>query len=1016
MKHIAIFLLTLSAFCASAQTTLVDAKKVVARDSMKLKGVISEINTDTALSANSMFILSTQKAIKSYIATRAFYWNQAYNWGDHNGLYLPLSGGTVSGLLNLNGGTNIGGNDPYLYFGDASSGFASRNGARLYSISGKLYWGTQGGSDYLHSFYLDNSLLNAEQNFVLPDKSGTIALLDDISSIVGNYIPLSQKGVSNGVATLDAQSKIPMSQIPDALVGSVKYVDVYDASTNTPALPAADASNKGWYYIVNVAGSQQGLSLNKNDWVISNGMKWDKVDNNNLITSVFGRVGPITAQVNDYSSFYLPYTGGTMTGPVNFLSDGVNKLKLETFSGGTAHVFVGDNGTIGTDISGSDVKLNSVAFRYGSYRARVTANTLTADREILLPDKNGTIALADGSNATGTWPVNISGTSNNSSQWGTVPQNFAVLPSGTPKYLIGIDGSNAARFWNNTAILNWLGIPPVNPGGETLQSVMNRGASTTVGMTFATPNPAWDHGLDILIGSKNNRATIQSHNISNNDARSLDINPYGGDVNIGSAGATSALAIYGGKNASSYPTLGQFSGGFRLANIDGQYGLDAGVNTDGNTWLQAGRSDGTATAYNLVLNPAGGNVLIGANSTSNERVQIYTGGNRSALSISGNSGSNVLSDFSINRSSSNSGVGQSASIQLNDASTGGNHVILQGGTAGFQVFTAQGANSWIEGLRLEATGNILIGDITAGGSNRLKVQTNQPAGTSVAYVNNTNTATNTYGLIVNTASTDAGSQIFSARSNSVDRFTVVSNGNVGFGTVSPARQIEEWNNGAVEFLMTDASQGTDLKRWRMYNASQNLKFGYTNDALTNATDVLTLSRVGDGANVAVFNGIVSAQDAVNSHDLVTKQQLDAAINNAIATTSGSWSPTLLSISNYDILNASYVRTGNVITIALTIRVNSGATTSSGTSNVYISGMPLFGKSRIGSNTIVGKLINTSSASITAPFYETNYDSGNPNNIGVTLPTSTIPLTNNGLLSYGGTGDKILIFNMTYQIG
>ncbi len=1137
-------------------------------------------------------------------------WNAAYGWGDHHGLYQPLENQRLSTTNNVRfastsvSNLSIDGLDPFAYFGDASFAGAPVNGARLYSIGGKMSWNSRGGSEYDRSFVFDNSGLNSARNYVLPNYdgkivlstfsqanalavfdanattisaanifndgagnwnttgrfgqygsafyfhlapvgqpdvkasiiapsnaganydyqlpggSGTIALKSDIDNAVGNYIPITDKAVANGVATLDAQSKIPMTQIPDALVGSVKYVDVYDASTNTPALPAADASNKGWYYIVNVAGSQQGLSLNKNDWVISNGMKWDKVDNNNLITSVFGRVGPITAQVNDYSSFYLPYTGGTMTGPVNFLSDGVNKLKLETFSGGTAHVFVGDNGTIGTDISGSDVKLNSVAFRYGSYRARVTANTLTADREILLPDKNGTIALADGSNATGTWPVNISGTSNNSSQWGTVPQNFAVLPSGTPKYLIGIDGSDVARYWNNTAVLNWLGLPPINPGGETLQSVTNRGSFTTKGITFATPNPAWDQGLDITVQGKNNRATIQSHNAANTSPQDLDINPYGGSVVVGSPTAgTYGLTIYGGSTPAAYPTLGQFSGGFRLANIDGQYGLDAGVNTDGNTWMQAGRSDGTATPYNLIFNPKGGNMGIGKiNPTS--KLDVAGGINADGI---------IFSNAAL---FSNRNVPEGGALYLQNTSKTGtaasqwvlyNMTGAYGDGLKFWKYAADGGSNTGAAFTIWDNGPVQAGsfvvsptvDITS--SNTFKVNASQPAGTALAYINNTNNVANTYGLIVNTAATDAGSQIFSARSNSVDRFTIASNGNVGFGTVSPARQIEEWNNGAVEFLMTDASQPTDLKRWRMFNASQNLKFGYTNDAMNNATDVLVLSR---GSLAATFSGRVSASDAVNATDLVAKQQLTLdyitgnsanpnanqtsnalivsgsgrnnagnngalfysnsstvlqnyvgaavkdyltlgdglstivsgstlAVNfypmthgttaefggrvkasdpinssdlttknyvdNATNTTSGTWTPVIQNVTGYTVFNASWAKSGKVVTITLLLEISSSATTSAGTTNFYISGMPLFGSSPVGSITTTGKLFNTSSSTTAMYFYETGYNGSQPYWVGMTGTNTTTPASNNDILGFGGGGAKRIQFQMSYQI-
>ena len=62
------------------------------------------------------------------------------------------------------------------------------------------------------------------------------------------------------------------------------------------------------------------------------------------------------------------------------------------------------------------------------------------------------------------------------------------------------------------------------------------------------------------------------------------------------------------------PVLGSATGApFYVTNSDSAYGLLVGANaSDGHVWLQAQRTDGTATATNITLNEAGGNVGIGA--------------------------------------------------------------------------------------------------------------------------------------------------------------------------------------------------------------------------------------------------------------------------------------------------------------------------------------------------------------------------------------------------------------------
>ena len=60
-----------------------------------------------------------------------------------------------------------------------------------------------------------------------------------------------------------------------------------------------------------------------------------------------------------------------------------------------------------------------------------------------------------------------------------------------------------------------------------------------------------------------------------------------------------------------------------VTNTDSAYGLVAGVTgSDGHVWLQAQRTDGSATAYNITLNEAGGSVGVGTSSPS-AKLHVY---------------------------------------------------------------------------------------------------------------------------------------------------------------------------------------------------------------------------------------------------------------------------------------------------------------------------------------------------------------------------------------------------------
>ena len=143
------------------------------------------------------------------------------------------------------------------------------------------------------------------------------------------------KGKASGVASLDANGKIILSQIPDAVYGNVLYggnlteftdedlaASVSISSSLRARLGLADtvttitianatsssitgeygyASLEGVYFICEVAGSW-GLtgSFEVGDWMISTGTSWQKVDNTDVVKSVNGQIGDVNiTRVNE---------------------------------------------------------------------------------------------------------------------------------------------------------------------------------------------------------------------------------------------------------------------------------------------------------------------------------------------------------------------------------------------------------------------------------------------------------------------------------------------------------------------------------------------------------------------------------------------------------------------------------------------------------------------------------------------------------------------------------------------
>jgi hypothetical protein len=102
-------------------------------------------------------------------------------------------------------------------------------------------------------------------------------------------------GVPNGVATLDSGGKVPVSELPSAVLGALSYQGTWNASTNTPTL-ASGTGTKGYYYVVSVAGNTDLDGITDwliGDWAVYNGTVWQKVDNTDAVTSVNGQTGTV---------------------------------------------------------------------------------------------------------------------------------------------------------------------------------------------------------------------------------------------------------------------------------------------------------------------------------------------------------------------------------------------------------------------------------------------------------------------------------------------------------------------------------------------------------------------------------------------------------------------------------------------------------------------------------------------------------------------------------------------------
>jgi len=117
-------------------------------------------------------------------------------------------------------------------------------------------------------------------------------------------IPLTQRAVANGVATLGIDGRLTTDQIPSSLVGAIVFQGGWNAANNTPTL-SNGTGVAGYQYIVTIGGTQNlgagNVTYVSGDTVTYGGNVWNRVEASSPISSVSGnlhmQVSPTTGAV-----------------------------------------------------------------------------------------------------------------------------------------------------------------------------------------------------------------------------------------------------------------------------------------------------------------------------------------------------------------------------------------------------------------------------------------------------------------------------------------------------------------------------------------------------------------------------------------------------------------------------------------------------------------------------------------------------------------------------------------------
>jgi len=111
----------------------------------------------------------------------------------------------------------------------------------------------------------------------------------------------ADKGVNNGLASLDGGGKIPAAQLPNTVM---EYQGNWVASTNTPTLANGTGSAGDVYRATDIGTVNFGagnITFAVGDFVIYSGSIWEKSLNSNTVASVNSQTGVVVLDTDDIS-------------------------------------------------------------------------------------------------------------------------------------------------------------------------------------------------------------------------------------------------------------------------------------------------------------------------------------------------------------------------------------------------------------------------------------------------------------------------------------------------------------------------------------------------------------------------------------------------------------------------------------------------------------------------------------------------------------------------------------------
>lgn len=505
---------------------------------------------------------------------------------------------------------------------------------------------------------------------------------------------------------------------------------------------------------------------------------------------------------------------GSLTAQQYIISNSVTYL-TESFASGS-HVFGNDlsdthqfTGSI--YITGSLNVNNNTFFVTGSNIAIGTSspNYTTAGRTVVALD-GVTSSLYALQNA-GTSAGYVYGDATSVVLWAEGSRNLTVGVASAGTVVLKTNNTAALTIGSNQAVTLSTSLQINTTGRSEPLAVKGIASTSTLNVYTSGLSAGTSNGAQVVAGTNSSDFALAIYNQASS--------PYfyiRGDGNTG-VRTTSPTVTFQVNGSTTFEPMvpGAATGSFAVNSANGLYGLYMASRSNGDTWMQVGRNDGTATAYNLLLQTNGGSIGIGTNSPSdildvrknqNATTNFYfrntdttDANSRAYLNvIAGNTTLSLLALHGADIYIAGT-AGRNMIFQQNPSGTV-NMVINSSGNFGFATTTV---NAW---------SSTYFGANIGGGFSLMSHRTNSDAYlTSNAYWNGSSWLVNNSASIHPTCLqiTD-GFQVQIGTTNSVGSatvfsvpFTVTNAGRVGINTTTPSHKLEiSGNDMAIGGLRT----------------------------------------------------------------------------------------------------------------------------------------------------------------------------------------------------------------------